>query len=148
MSRRPTLSLLSLSRTASLCLCPRDLREPASAAAIEPARLRRGPTAALRASGTTRTDASDVLRARTLGIRLEGGLGRRGRSARSEALLVLVRVQRLLAVVPAGKDADATEAAAQLVRVAVGVWVVAQLWLFVGLLVLLAVETLALALPV
>ena len=151
MCRRPTLSLLCLSRPTSLRLCSRALREPTRASAIEPAaRLCGRATAALGASRSTRTDAADVLRACTLCVWLERGLGRRCGSTRSEALLVLlllVRVERL-AVVRAGEDADATEAAAQLVRVAVGVRVVAQLRFLIGLLVLLAVQTLALALAV
>ena len=91
--RRPTLSLLlRLSRPASLCLCSGTLREPARAGTIEPARLRGRAPAALRPPRATRTDATDVLRACALRIRLEGGLGRRRCAARSEALLVLVRV--------------------------------------------------------
>ena len=149
MRRGPSLSLLCLSWTAaSLSLSTRTLREPSRACAIEPTCLRGRATAALWATRTARTDAADVLRAcATLYVRLEGGLGRRGCAARTEALLVLVRVQRL-AVICAGKYADATDAAAQLVRVAVGVRVVAQLRFLVGLLVLLAVQTLALALAV
>jgi hypothetical protein len=116
VSRRPTLSLLRLSRPTSLRLSSRTLREPTRTSAIEPsARLCRRATASLRASRTARTYATDVLRARTLCVRLERGLGRRCGTARSEALLVLllllVRVERL-AVVRAGKYADATEAAA------------------------------------
>jgi len=127
VSRRSTLSLLSLSRPSTLRLSTRALCEPRRASAIEPARLRRCASSTLRATRSPRADTdADVLRARTttLYVRLERRLWRRGRSARAETLLVLVRVQRL-AVVRAGEDTNATEAAAQLVRVTVRVRVVA-----------------------
>jgi len=146
--RRSTLSLLSLTRTSTLRLCTRALREPTSGTAIEPASLRRGTAASLRSTRSTRTNAADVLRARTLRVRLERSLRRRSRSARAKALLVLLVPIQRLAVVRRGEDADAAETAAQLMRVAVRVRVVAQLLFLVRLLVLLAVQALALALSV
>ena len=109
---RPTLSLLTLSGSTRLRLCARTLREPSRATAIERARLSRGSPATLWAS---RRNATDVLGAAALGVRLERRFGRRVGPPRAKTLLVLVlvlvRIQRL-AIVSTGQNADAAEAPA------------------------------------
>lgn len=132
MLSRTTLSLLSLSRASALRLSAWALREPSSGSTIEPACLRGCTTTTLRATRTTRTDTTYILRAcAALHIGFEWRLRRRSCSAGAETLLVLlVRIQRFSIVCRtagehANADTDAAEAAAQLVRMGMCVWVVA-----------------------
>ena len=95
MALRPPLSLLSV-RRCRLCLRAGTLRKTARARAVEPTRLCRGASAALRASRrsrTTSTHTAHILSASTLGIGLERRLRRCRGSSRAKPLLVL-RIQR------------------------------------------------------
>jgi hypothetical protein len=98
-----SLSLLRLTRSTGLRLCPGTLCESARASTVEPARLCRGAPAALRTSRPATAHTTDVLSTGALGVRLERRLWRRRSSSCAKPLLVLVlmRVQ-LLAVVRTG----------------------------------------------
>ena len=96
-----SLSLLRLTRSAGLRLCPRTLRESARTSTVEPARLGRGAPAALRAPRPATAHTTDILSGSALGVRLERRLWRRRGSSCAKPLLVLMRVQ-LLAVVRTG----------------------------------------------
>lgn len=103
MTLGAALSLLRLTRSAGLRLCPGTLRESAGASTVEPARLCRGASAALRTSRAATAHTTDILSAGALGVRLERRLWRRRGSSCAKPLLVLVlmRVQ-LLPVVRTG----------------------------------------------
>ena len=68
---RACLSLLSLSGSTGLCLSSGTLRESACASTVEPTRLRRGASTALRACRTASAHATNVLSTSPLGILFE-----------------------------------------------------------------------------